>query len=297
MGGVYRTLSRLGLVRRWDQWMLSLITGWGPGWPRDRLIFVTGFGHSGTTLMQFKLHRQGVFTFFREAPDGSPELPREMSLSYLHHLERAARLADRHWFMTKRPSGTAHFVRRMGVDLRLLAPDCTVVVCRRDPAATALSFCKRHGWDPARARVYAANLERVLNGWRVIARRHRGPVHFVSLEDFSQRPEPFLRRILQLGDAPLPVPVETAGADDEDRPWKAIEEALPDPLEHRARRRVQIHLPVYPVDRDAWMETESGEVLDVLQEIRDRYGTSPSEFAAGGHCGATNKVRFGRQSG
>ena len=255
--------------------MLSLITGWGPGWPRDRLIFVTGFGHSGTTLLQFQLHRQGVFTFFRVAPDGSRELPQEMSLSYLHRLERAARSADRPWFMTKRPSGTAHFVRRMGVDLRLLAPDCTVVVCRRDPAATALSFCKRHGWNAARARTYAANLEGVLDGWRAIARRHRGPVHFVSLEDFSRRPEPFLRRILRLGDAPLPVPVESSGADGE----RLAEKVLPDPLDHRARRYVQINRPIYPVERDAWMETETGEVLAVLQEIRERYGTSPSAFA------------------
>ena len=281
---VGRTLYRLGL-RRWDLWLLALFTGWGPGWPRDRFIFVTGFGHSGTTLMQFKLHQQGVFTFFREVPDGSRELPLEMPLSYLHRLERAARRADRHWFMTKRPSGTANVVRRMGVDLRLLAPDCTVVVCRRDPAATALSFCKRHGWDPARARAYAAKLERVLNGWHVIARRHRGQVHFVSLEDFSQRPEPFLRRILQFGDAPLPVPVETAGADDE----KGIQEVLPDPMDHRARRQAQIHLPIYPVDRDAWMETESGEVLAVLQEIREHYGTSPSEFAAGARPGGNEE--------
>ena len=151
MGAAYRTLSRLGLVRRWDQWLLSLFTGWGPGWPRDCLIFVTGFHHTGTTLMQSQLHRQGVFAFFREARDGSPELPREMSLSYLHRLEHAARRADRRWSMTKLPSNSAGFVRRMGVDLRLLAPDCTVVVCRRDPTATALSLSKRYGWDPARA--------------------------------------------------------------------------------------------------------------------------------------------------
>ena len=74
-----------------------------------------------------------------------------MSLSYLHRLEHAARRADRRWFMTKLPSNSAGFVRRMGVDLRLLAPDCTVVVCRRDPAATALSLSKRYGWNPARA--------------------------------------------------------------------------------------------------------------------------------------------------
>ena len=184
MGAAYRTLSRLGLVRRWDQWLLSLFTGWGPGWPRDCLIFVTGFHHTGTTLMQSQLHRQGVFAFFREARDGSPELPREMSLSYLHRLEHAARRADRRWFMTKLPSNSAGFVRRMGVDLRLLAPDCTVVVCRRDPAATALSLSKRYGWDPARARADAATQQRVLDGWRAIARRHRGPVHFVSLRGF-----------------------------------------------------------------------------------------------------------------
>ena len=287
MGAAYRTLSRLGLVRRWDQWLLSLFTGWGPGWPRDCLIFVTGFHHTGTTLMQSQLHRQGVFAFFREARDGSPELPREMSLSYLHRLEHAARRADRRWFMTKLPSNSAGFVRRMGVDLRLLAPDCTVVVCRRDPAATALSLSKRYGWNPARARADAATQQRVLDGWRAIARRHRGPVHFVSLEDFSQSPTLYLRRILRVGDEPLPVPVETAVADHEEPPLRAIEEALPDTLEHRARRLVQSHLPVYPVDRDGWIETESAEVLAVLQEIRERCGTSPSEFAAGGHSGRT----------
>ena len=188
--------------------------------------------------------------------------------------------------MTKLPSNSAGFVRRMGVDLCLLAPDCTVVVCRRDPAATALSLSKRYGWDPARARADAAMQRRVLDGWRAIARRHRGPVHFVSLEDFSQRPEPFLRRILPVGDAPLPVPVESVDANGEKPPGKTIEEVLPDPLDHRARRRVQINQPIYPVERDAWMETESGEVLAVLQEIRARYGTSPSAFAAGARPGA-----------
>ena len=71
MGRVLQILSRLGLVRRWDQWFLTLFMGWAPGWPRDRLIFVTGFHHCGTTLVQSQLHRQGVFTFFHEAPDGS----------------------------------------------------------------------------------------------------------------------------------------------------------------------------------------------------------------------------------
>ena len=103
----------------------------------------------------------------------------------------------------------------------------------------------------------------------------------------SQNPSQVQRWILRVGDEPLPVLVETAVADHEEPPLRAIEEALPDTLEHRARRLVQSHLPVYPVDRDGWMETESAEVLAVLQEICERYGTSPSEFAAGGRPGRT----------
>lgn len=271
---IHRKLARVG-AKRIDQ-LLALVTRWAPGSARDRFILVSGFHHSGTTLVQALLRRQGVFTFVDDAGDAYPDRPRELPLRHIHRIERAARRADRTWAMTKQTTNTLDTVRRLGIELRLLAPNCTVVLCERDPAATALSLSKRHGWDPARARADAAAQQHVMAAWREYAPRHRGPCVRFSLEDFTRQPEHYLRRILQLADGPLPVPVETATDVGRDDPGNAPDDALPDPSRHRTRRHVQSHRPVYPVERDAWMGTEDGEVLAVLQDIRARFGTSPS---------------------
>ena len=255
--------------KRLDQ-LLALVTRWTPGSARDRFILVSGFHHTGTTLVQALLRRQGVFTFVDQAGDGYPDRPSELPLRHIHRIERAARRAGRTWAMTKQTTNAVDTVVRLGIELRLIAPDCTLVLCERDPAATALSLSRRHGWDPARALADAAMQQRVMEAWRSYAPRHRGPVRFVSLEDFTRQPERHLRRILRTGpDEALPVPIETAAARNE-----RGGDPLPDPRRHEARRHVQSHRPVHPVDRDAWMTSEEGEVLAVLREIRERFGTS-----------------------
>lgn len=271
--GIGHRLAYLGR-KRFDQ-LLALATRWTPGAARDRFILVSGFHHTGTTLVQALLRRHGVFTFVDDGGDGYPDRPSELPLRHIHRIERAARRAGRPWAMTKQTTNTVDTVRRLGIELPLLAPDCTLVLCERDPAATALSLSRRHGWAPARARADAAMQQRVTAAWRDYAPRHRGAVHFVSLEDFTREPAPYLRRILRTAaDLPLPVPMETAAAGSGD-PGEAADAPLPDPRQHEARRHVQSHRPVHPVDRDAWMATEAGEVLAVLRDIRDRFGTSP----------------------
>ncbi|MCY4121103.1 MAG: hypothetical protein OXG72_09310, partial [Acidobacteria bacterium] len=69
---------------------------------------------------------------------------------------------------------------------------------------------------------------------------------------------------------------ETATAPGAERETAKADDGLPEPRHHQARRHVQSHRPVYPVERDAWAATEEGEVLAVLRDIRDRFGTSPS---------------------
>ena len=268
-------LTRFG-ARRFDQ-LVALVTRWAPGSARDRFILVSGFHHTGTTLVQALLRRRGVFTLVDDASDGYPDRPSELPLRHIRSIERAARRAGRAWAMTKQTTNTVDTVRRLALELRLIAPACRIVVCQRDPAATALSLSKRHGWDPARALADAAMQRHVMEAWRQYARRHRGPVHFVSLEDFTGRPEHYLRRILQTAvDEPLPVPIETTGSGPGERdPWVG-DDSLPDPRQHEARRHIQSHRPVYPVDRDAWMTTEEGEILAVLHDIRERFGTSGS---------------------
>ncbi len=254
------------VARRWDQLLLGLLTRLAPGGARARFVFVTGFHHTGTTLVQAQLARQGVFTCTEE---GSGGRPRELPLRHVHRVQRGARRAGRDRFMIKLPSNGPDEVRALARELRLLAPACTVAVCLRDPAATALSLAARHGWDAARARADAAAQQQVLAAWRAAARRHAGPVHFVALEAFSRDPAGGLRRILALADAHLPAPVRTAGGGMD---AAALVDALPDPREHVARRRVQAGLPVYTVEADAWRRTERGEVRAVLEEIRERHG-------------------------
>ena len=273
-GGIGTGLARLG-ARRLDQ-LVAFVTRWTPGASRDRFILVSGFHHTGTTLVQALLRRQGVFTFVDEPGDGYPDRPRELPLRHIHRIERAARYAGRTWAMTKQTTNTVDTVRRLGFELRLIAPDCTLVLCERDPAATALSLSRRHGWDPARALADAAMQQRVMAVWRGYTPCHRGPVHFLSLEDFTQQPEHYLQRILQAtADEPLPASIETASAEHTDPGATDPEEGLPNPQRHEARRHVQSHRPVYPAKRDAWMATEEGEVLAVLRDIRERFGTSP----------------------
>ncbi len=271
--GAFHGLARL-CARRADQ-LTAPVTRWTPGASRNRFILVSGFHHTGTTLVQALLRRQGVFTFVDDAGDGYPDRPRELPLRHIHRIERAARRAGRTWAMTKQTTNTVDTVWRLGIELRLIAPDCTLVLCRRDPAATVLSLSKRHGWNPARALRDAAAQQAVTETWRRRARRHRGPVHHLSLEDFTRQPRHYLRQILGVAaGAPLPVPLETAAGDGAHVPRDG-NDSLPDPRRHEARRHVQSHRPVYPVERDAWMTTEEGEVLAVLRDIRARFGTSP----------------------
>ena len=272
---IHSLLARLRPRRRWGLRAIAFLTRWDPRASRDRLILVSGFHHTGTTLVQAQLARQGVFTPVEDATDGSPRRPQELPLRYLHRLERAARRAGQGRFMTKRTTNRPRAVRRLANELRLLAPECTVVICQRDPAATALSVSGRLGWDPERALADADAQRSVADAWRDYAGRHRGPVHFLSLEDFTREPERHLRSILQLDSRrPLPAPLETA-ANAEATPG-SLEDTLPNPLRNSARRRVQSQLPIYPVDRDAWMATEDPGVLAVLREIREHFGTSPS---------------------
>ena len=273
-GGIGTGLARLG-TKRFDQ-LVALATRWAPGSARDRFILVSGFHHTGTTLVQALLRRQGVFTFIDEAGDDYPDRPRELPLRHIHRIQRAARRAGRNWAMTKQTTNTVDTVRRLGLELRLLAPDCTLVLCERDPAATALSLSKRHGWDRARALADAAMQQQVVTAWRRYLPRHRGPVQSLSLESFSRQPEHYLRRILRLENERLPIPVETTAAPDTKGGPCTPEDRLPDPRQHQARRHVQSHRPVRPVDRDSWMTSEEGEVLAVLRDIRERFGTSPS---------------------
>ena len=274
IGGIGTGLARLG-ARRLDQ-LAAFVTRWTTSTSRDRFILISGFHHTGTTLVQALLRRQGVFTFVDEARDGYPDRPRELPLRHIHRIERAARRAGRTWAMTKQTTNTVDTVRRLRLELGLIAPRCTLVLCDRDPAATALSLSRRHGWDPARALADAATQQRVMEAWRDYAPHHRGAVHFLSLEDFTRQPDRHLRRILRTTEEePLPVPVETAPAERVDRDT-SLPDGLPDPRQHQARRHVQSHRPVHPVDRDAWMRSEEGEVLAVLRGIRKRFGTSPS---------------------
>ena len=270
--GIRTRLARLG-ARRLDQ-LVALATRWTPGASRDRFILISGFHHTGTTLVQALLRRQGVFTFVDGAGNGFPDRPRELPLRHVHRIEHAARRAGRTWAMTKQTTNTVDTVRRLGIELRLIAPNCTLVLCERDPAATALSLSRRHGWDPARALADAAMQQRVMAAWQDYAPRHRGPVHSFSLESFSCQPEHCLRRILRLENESLPVPVGTVAAPDTGDGPDTPEDGLPDPRQHQARRHVQSHRPVHPVDRDAWMTSEEGEVLAVLRDIRERFGTS-----------------------
>ena len=268
-------LARLG-ARRFHQF-LALATRWIPGASRDRFILVSGFHHTGTTLVQALLRRQGVFTFVDDAGDGYPDRPAELPLRHVHRIERAARRTGRQWAMTKQTTNTVATVRRLALELRLIAPGCTLVLCERDPAATALSLAKRHGWDSRRALADAAAQRQVMEAWRRYAPRHRGPVHFLSLEDFTRRPEHYLRGILRTAAGePLPVSIETSAGRGGERDPRDGDEPLPDPRRHRARRHVQSHRPVYPVGRDTWMATAEGEILAVLRDIRERFGTSPS---------------------
>ena len=270
---IHRKLARVG-VKRIDQ-LLALVTRWAPGSARDRFILVSGFHHSGTTLVQALLRRQGVFTFVDDAEDAYPDRPRELPLRHIHRIERAARRADRTWAMTKQTTNTVDTVRRLGIELRLLAPDCTLVLCERDPAATALSLSKRHGWDPARARADAAAQQHVTAAWRKYAPRHRGPafplaggLHAAAGALSAAHPAARGRTIAGPG--------RDGGRREPGRSHERAGRRAAGSVTPPGARHFQSHRPVYPVERDAWMATEDGEVLALLQDIRARFGTSPS---------------------
>ena len=265
------TLART-VEKRFRQ-LLSLASRWTSRFPDERFIFISGFHHSGTTLVQEVLRGQGAFMFVDVRDDGEPGRPRETHLRDLYRLRREAAQQGSAWAAMKFPSNTAEGVGRLARELPLLAPRCTLVLCYRDPAATVLSLANRHGWDPDRARRDAVAQQAVADAWQAYADRHRGRVVRLALEDFTADPEPYVRAILGLPiDQPLPVTIKTGawqnGNDLPDIPYSGS---------HDDRRRIQTRLPIYPVGRDDWQETATdAAVTGVLRAIREHYGTSPT---------------------
>lgn len=263
----------------------SLLLGrWSP-FRRHRFIFISGFHHCGTTLVQSVLRTQGVFTLVHDGPPGFPDRPAELRLSNIHPILRAARATERTWAMTKKPTHTERAQEDATFDLWLFAPACTLIICYRDPAAVALSLARSYGrWDARRALAEAETQRRVMDGWLAYGRRHRGRVVPVPLEDFTADPERFVRQILKIRPTyPLAAPVLRS------RPTADPRKTLPDPTLHVERRHQQAHTPVYPVGRDDWMEEADPNMLPTLHEIRARYGTSPSVESIRMGCGLTTR--------
>lgn len=249
-----------------------LLGRWSP-FRGHRFVFVTGFQHSGTTLMQAVLRAQGVFTLATAGPPGFPDRPSELPLKKIRRILRAAGATERTWAMTKLPTSNLRRLEDTIFEVRLFAPACTLVICVRDPAAVALSLARRHGeWDAQRALADAETQRRVLDDWLAYGRKHRGSVVLVPLEDFTRNPEQFVRRILRLRSTdPLRAPIKRSR-----QTRHADMGSLPDPVLHLERRHQQAHTPVYPVGRDDWMGEADPEMLPTLHEIRARFGTSPS---------------------
>ena len=249
-----------------------LLGRWSP-FRGHRFVFVTGFQHSGTTLLQAVLRAQGVFTLSDAGPPGYPDRPTELPLSQIQRILRAAGVTERTWAMTKWPTSTMRRLEDAIFELRLYAPACTLVICLRDPAAVAHSLAGRYGaWNAERALAEAATQRRVMDGWLAYRHKHRGLVVPIALEDFTKDPESFVRRILRIRSTdPLRTPIK--------RSWheKHVHTgSLPDPALHLERRHQQAHTPVYAVGRDDWMEEADPHMLPTLHEIRARFGTSPS---------------------
>ncbi len=265
------TIART-VEKRFKQ-LLSLGSRWTSRFPDERFIFISGFHHSGTTLVQEVLRGQGAFMFVDVRDDGEPGRPLETHLRDLYRLRREALQGDHTSAAMKFPSNTAEGVRRLARELPLLAPRCTLVLCYRDPAATVLSLANRNGWDPDRARRDAAAQQAVADAWQDYTDRHRGRVVRLALEDFTADPESYVRAILGLPiDRPLPVAIMAGG-------WQEGDDLpiLPDSGSHNERRRLQTRLPIYPVGRDDWQETATdAAVASVLRAIREQYGTSPT---------------------
>ena len=265
------TIART-VEKRFKQ-LLSLGSRWTSRFPDERVIFISGFHHSGTTLVQEVLRGQGAFMFVDVRDDGEPGRPRETHLRELYRLRRQASQGGHAWAAIKFPSNTAKGVGRLARELPLLAPRCTLVLCYRDPAATVLSLANRHGWDPDRAHRDAAAQQAVADAWQNYADRLRGRIVRLALEDFTADPEPYVRAILGLPmDQPLPVAIKS-------KRWHKGDEIpnIPNSGNHDDRRRIQVRLPIYPVGRDDWQETATdAAVADVLRAIREHYGTSPT---------------------
>ena len=253
--------------------LLSFASRWTSRFPDERFIFISGFHHSGTTLVQEVLRGQGAFMFVDVRDDGEPGRPLETHLRDLYRLRREALQGDHTSAAIKFPSNTAEGVERLARELPRLAPRCTLVLCYRDPAATVLSLANRHGWDADRARRDAAAQQAVADAWQNYTDRHRGRVVRLALEDFTADPEPYVRAILGLPmDQPLQATISTGK-------WQTGDELpnIPDSGNHDDRRRIQTSLPIYPVGRDDWQETATdAAVAGVLRAIREHYGTSPT---------------------
>ncbi|MXY23754.1 MAG: sulfotransferase [Acidobacteria bacterium] len=264
------TIART-VEKRFKQ-LRSLASRWTSRFPDERFIFISGFHHSGTTLVQEVLRQQGAFMFVDERDDGEPGRPQETHLRELHRLRREAWQGGHAWAAMKFPSNTTEAVGRLTRELPLLAPRCALVLCYRDPAATVLSLAGRHGWDPDRAWRDAAAQQAVADAWQAYTDGHRGRVVRLALEDFTADPESYVRAILGLRmDQALP----TAIGDRKRDQGEELPE-LPDSASHEDRRRIQTRLPIYPVGRDDWQDTATdAAVLEVLHAIRERYGTSP----------------------
>ncbi|MDE0421596.1 MAG: hypothetical protein OXK76_12020 [Gammaproteobacteria bacterium] len=249
-----------------------LLGRWSP-FRGHRFVFISGFHHSGTTLLQSVLRAQGVFTLAEEGPPGLPDRPMELRVNHIRRILHAAGATERTWAMTKWPTQSSAVLEETIYDLRLFAPACTLVICLRDPAAVALSLAGRYGeWNADRALADAQTQRQIIDGWLAYSHAHRGRVVPVPLEDFTTDPQRFVRRILRIRPTdPLPTSIKR---------YPQIRHSpkgnLPDPALHDERRHQQAHTPVYLVGRDDWMQEADPPMLPTLYEIRARFGTSPS---------------------
>lgn len=212
-------------------------------------VVVTGYHHSGTTILQTQLCRQPEkVCLYKDS--GRPREHKVTDDGLCEYMVRASH-ADRaaRGFVLKKPSNDAPSARAMAELLRKTAPGITIAVCVRDPASTAFSLTGRAGGlNEDAVRTNLRNQREVNAAWAAAAAQHPGRVVFVPLEAFSRDPNHYLRAILGLPDGVSPL--RPAVLMDANRTVADLH--LPGSKAHDDRRARQSQLPVYPVAASDW---------------------------------------------
>lgn len=215
---------------------------------RQNVLLVTGFHHSGTSVVQHFLARQrGVYAW--HASSDQTRLPEQVPNPW-QVLSLAMTAPKGTTLLFKCPSNKVRDVQHLRQTMCSYAARGQIIVCHRDASSCAYSLSRR--FPDSDLRMHVLHFVLVSRAWRSVP---DGCVH-ISLEDFSKAPTalgPLIHRVLEFAPGPGHCKVQRKNS-------------RPSDLDHEDLRRWQVAQPVFPLEPSSWMLDADARDVEHIEE-------------------------------